>query len=236
MKSTNRAARHPPHCQLIQAGEIVAIVGDASRDGIGGRQYCGLWSLTSKHSPFNAFGNTYAGLIPGEIRGRAPTLEIVNETTCALAKPATQQHPVEARAIYQVKAPAYVAGDALEDLPAQENGQPFHWDRIRDRFAEPFYYGRLGPMVLILIFDQPRWLRFFCSPSGGGDSLRRGESCPAWDFEWIIPQHEYQVGRPYDLRMRLVYKKFVSDADVLREYRQTRQDLGFESKPHAGAR
>ena len=52
------------HCELIQAGEIQAVVGDASRDGFAGQQYCGLWSLTSKHRVFNAFGNSYAGLIP----------------------------------------------------------------------------------------------------------------------------------------------------------------------------
>ena len=53
-----------PHCQLLQAGEIQAVVGDASRDGVGGTQYCGVWSLTSKHRQFNAFGNSYAGLLP----------------------------------------------------------------------------------------------------------------------------------------------------------------------------
>ncbi len=47
-----------PHCQLLQAGDIQAIVGDASRDGVGGPQYCGLWSLTSRHRAFNAFGNS----------------------------------------------------------------------------------------------------------------------------------------------------------------------------------
>ena len=62
------------HCEMLQAGEIQAIVGDASRNGVGGQQYCGLWSLTSKHRIFNAFGNSYAGLIPGEIRGNSPTL------------------------------------------------------------------------------------------------------------------------------------------------------------------
>jgi hypothetical protein len=283
------------HCQMIQAGELTAIVGDASRDGIGGTQYAGLWSLTSKHRPFNAFGNSYAGLLPGEIRGQSPRLEIVNATTCALVKPATNQRPVDVRATYQVKAPyymdhalrftdrentlssrtypgadfrevswccymncpedsrihfrsggewyryisplhgvgsniapSYVSDADLETLPPQQDRKPFHWDRIRDRFDEPFYYGRVGKMVLILIFDQPRWIRFFCSPSGGGTSMRIGEFCPAWDFEWIIPACEYRVGREYQLRMRLVYKLFVSDDDVLREYRKAQKQLGFE--------
>ena len=34
---------------------------------LGGPQYCGLWSLTSKHRQFNCYGNSYAGLIPGEL-------------------------------------------------------------------------------------------------------------------------------------------------------------------------
>lgn len=67
------------HCALLQTGEIQAIVGDATRDGVGGPQYCGLWSLTSKHRPFNAFGNSYAVLIPSDIRGKSPTLEITGE-------------------------------------------------------------------------------------------------------------------------------------------------------------
>jgi hypothetical protein len=76
-------------------------------------------------------------------------------------------------------------------------------------------------MVLILIFDQPRWLRFFCSPNGGGPSLLPGKSCPAWDFEWVIPAAEYRVGREYRFRVRIVYKRFVSDEDVMEEVRRT---------------
>jgi len=57
-----------PHCQMIQAGDIQVIVGDASRNGHGGQQYCGVWSLTSRDRLFNAFGNSFAGLIPGTER------------------------------------------------------------------------------------------------------------------------------------------------------------------------
>lgn len=105
------------------------------------------------------------------------------------------------------------------------------WDGDHDRFDEPFYHGRIGKMVLIPIYDQPRWTRFFCSPSCGGESLRIGESCPAWVFEWIIPEREYKVGRPYELRMRLVYKKHESDDDVLHEVRRAQEQLGFERPP-----
>lgn len=35
------------HCVMLQTSEIQAIVGDADRDGAGGRQYGGVWPLTS---------------------------------------------------------------------------------------------------------------------------------------------------------------------------------------------
>ena len=75
------------HCALIQAGELQAVVGDASRNGVGGIQYCGVWSLTSVHRVFNAFGNSYAGLIPGEIRGKAPSLRGVDASPLSYASP-----------------------------------------------------------------------------------------------------------------------------------------------------
>lgn len=279
------------HCQMLQAGDIQVIVGDAERDGSGGRQYCGLWSLTSKHRVFNAFGNSYAGLLPGPIRGQSPILEIIDDTACALVCKADARYPVDVRATYRVMAPyyldhtltlvdhrdmrgslpfrevswccymnspedsrihflsrgewfryispqhgvgsniapAYVPDSELEkwpDMPADK--RPFHIDRIDRRFDQPFYYGRLGSMVMILVFDTPRWLRFFCSPTGGGGSLLPGRSCPAWDFEWIIPERDYAVGRTYQFRVRLVYKPFESDADVLREVRQSQAALYFE--------
>jgi len=276
------------HCQLLQAGEIQVVAGDASRDGVGGTQYCGLWSLTSKHRPFNAFGNSYAGLIPGEIRGKSPVLECVDDSTCALIRKADEWYPVDVRATYRVTAPYYVdhflsfcdrsdvrregcgfrevswccymncpedpriyflsegewfryisprhgigsniapadvSDDKLEIWPDIQVKRPFHWDRIDRRFDKPFYYGRFGDMVLILIFNTPDWLRFFCSPSGGGKSLLPGQNCPAWDFEWVIPESDYEVNREYRLRMRLVYKKFVSDDDVLQEYRNAQKEL-----------
>lgn len=281
------------HCELLQAAEIQVVVGDASRDGTGGRQYCGLWSLTSKRRPFNAFGNSYAGLIPGQIRGKSPRLEVRSATSCALVRDADESYPVDVCATYEVVdphyvdhvlrftdsgnavgsggfrevswccymncpadprihflsggrwmryisprhgvgsniAPAYVPDEELEVRPRVDGDRPFHWDRIRERFDRPFYYGRLGDHVMILMFDTPRWLRFFCSPSGGGPSLREGETCPAWDFEWIIPGSAYEAGRQYEFRVRLAYKPFVSEDDVVAEYEGAVRKLGFETIP-----
>ena len=279
------------HCQLIQAGDIQAVIGDASRDGMGGTQYCGVWSLTSKHRAFNAFGNSYAGLLPGPLRGRAPTLAVIDDNTVALSRQADGTRASETRATYRIAppniidhtlefrdcadlrgagcdfrevswcsymnspedirlhflsggdwrsynspehgvasniAPAYLTEDELERWP-ERTPHPFHWGRCDFGFDQPFYYGRQGAMVLIFIFDTPRWLRFFCSPSGGGPSVLAGLTSPAWDFEWVIPAADYEVGRTYSLRTRLVYKPFVSNDDVLAEYERAVAELGFET-------
>lgn len=126
-------------------------------------------------------------------------------------------------------APSFIPDDELEVWPTMpEDRRPFHWDRLDRRFDEPFYYGRLGEMLFLLVFDKPKWLRFFCSPTGGGPSILPGKSCPAWDFEWIIPGTEYEVGREYTFRVRLVYKLYVSDDDVLAEVGRAQDELGFE--------
>ena len=62
-------------------------------------------------------------------------------------------------------APSYVPDENLEVWPEVTGRKPFHWDRLDRRFDEPFYYGRLGEVALILVFGKAEWLRFFCSPS-----------------------------------------------------------------------
>lgn len=276
------------HCLLLQQGEIQTIVGDASRNGHNGPQYCGLWSLTSVHRVYNAFGNSYAGLIPSEMRGKNPSLESIDENSCLMKHQPSTQYPVSAQALYRVVAPyyiehqltfrdlqdmrlpgctfreviwcsymnspedsrihflssgewfryispchgtgsniapSYVPESELEVWPKTEGRRPFHWDRIHQRFDQPFYYGRLGDMLLLFVFDTPRWLRFYCSPTGGGGSLIPGCSSPAWDFEWVIPESRYRVGESYRFRVGLVYKRYVSDEDVLQEVETTRQML-----------
>ena len=285
------------HCALLQTDEIQVIVGDASRNGVGGQQYCGLWSLTSKHRQFNAFGNSFAGLISGEIRRKSPILKIVDNKTCTLSRKADKLYPVDVCTEYKVSAPyyidhsltfadredvregcdfrevswcsymncpddsrlhflsnsqwnryispkhgveaniapAYIPEHELEDWPVKSdwskqalNDRPFHWNRCNYKFSQPFYYGRMGNMVMILIFDTPRWLRFFCSPTGGSRSLIANQTCPAWDFEWVIPKSDYKIGKEFCFRTRLVYKQFVSDNDVLEEVHKAQTELGFE--------
>ena len=287
------------HCQLIQAGELQAIVGDASRNGIGGPQYAGVWSLTSIHRQFNIFGNSFAGLLPSEIRGNNPTLHLdpADPNTVTIRRAATEKYASNCEAKYTIKAPyyidhaltiddrkpiasypapsdyrevcwcnymnspqdshlhflsdgkwfqymspkhgygsniapSYIPDSQLEVLPPQDETSPwrnpFHVDRIRQRFDQPFYYGRIDDMVLLLIFDKPKLLRYYLSPSGGGPSLLPGKSCPAWDFEWVIPKEIYQPLRPHTFRVRMAYKKFVSNEDILDEVKRAQDELGFE--------
>jgi len=279
------------HCELLQDGDIQVVVGDASRDGPGGRQYAGIWSLTSKHRQFNAFGNSYAGLLPGLVRGKNPVFGAIDTTTAVLTRSADQRHPTDVEARYCVKPPYYVDhtlwfvdrspvhshGQGFREVswcsymncpddprlhflsngrwtayispehgsasnlapsyradvepvywPQIQDSRPFRWDLADVRFDQPFYYGRLDNMVLIFIFDTPRCLRFYCSPSGGGQSLLPGRSCPAWDFLWVIPSSSYRIETKYTFRCRLVYKPFVSNNDVLDEVNRTQQELGFE--------
>ncbi len=123
--------------------------------------------------------------------------------------------------------PSYVPEERLETWPDTDD-PCFWWERSGLTFDEPFYYGRTGDMVMILIFDKPEHIRFFLSPSGGGQSLIPGLTSTAWDFEWIIPKEEYEANREYTFRLRLVYKKYEGDEDVLREVRKAQDELGFE--------
>lgn len=282
---------------MIQAGELQAIIGNAARNGVGGTQYCGVWSLCNRQRPFNVFGNAFAGLIPDEIRGLGPLLQVIDDQKAVLHRAADARRPVDVTATYQLRPPyyldhcmtiidresmvkpeypwreaawcsyincpedsrlhylsrgewhryispshgvacnippAFLSQKDLERWPVPElrNGLPypfFHTGHYDHGFDQPFYYGRVGAMVLIHVFDQPRRLRFFCSPSGGGRSLLPAHTCPAWDFLWLIPAAEYAVNREYTFRMRLIYKQFVSDEDVLDEVRRSQADLNFET-------
>lgn len=285
---------------MIQAGDLQAIVGDDSREGVGGIQYSGLWSLTSKHRVFNCFGNSYAGLLASDLRGKHPYVEQIDPHTVALIRPATDGITTARRGEYRISgphyidhtltltdhaevlkrhagpgkgyrevlycsymnspqdpritfrsrgewfsyipekhgvgsniAPSYVPDEQLEIPPKQDHSkgypEPFYVDRIERRFDLPFYFGRLDHMLLMFIFDTPRWLRFFLSPSGGGTSLLPGKTCPAWDFQWLIPEAEYRLNTPYTFRTRMLYKPFVSEQDVMDEYRRAVDELGFEA-------
>ncbi len=102
---------------------------------------------------------------------------------------------------------------------AFEDGPPALWTRVSPkRYSTPFYYGRFRNMVLIYIFKPNTAIRFAHSPTGGGQSQGANQRNPAWDFQLIVP--DYQVDRPYDLEMRVVYKPWSGREDVLAEVEQ----------------
>jgi len=80
-------------------------------------------------------------------------------------------------------------------------------------YVYPFYFGRSGRNVLVMMFEKPRAdgeLRFAQSPSGGGTGN------PAWDFVYF--RREYAVGREFRFRVRAVYRQFTDVEDIVRCY------------------
>lgn len=90
------------------------------------------------------------------------------------------------------------------------------WNQISPlRYAQPFYYGQWKDMALIFCFEPNPNIRFAQSPSGGGSTKAQDDTCPAWDFQFVIPN--YEAGKEYGFKGRLVYKPWVDRADVLAE-------------------
>jgi hypothetical protein len=87
----------------------------------------------------------------------------------------------------------------------------------RLRFAEPFFYGRFEDMTLAFMFDGPGLIRFAHSPSGGGPDPERKTTCPAWDFQWILPA--YEVMREYVLHVRLCFRPRCSRDEIVGQFR-----------------
>lgn len=105
---------------------------------------------------------------------------------------------------------------------------------FRDSFSKlryhpdyALFYGRFRDMVLVHMFPPGCQVIPYMSPSGGGfqpDGKRRN---PAWD--WRIQINEVlPPGSEVSFTMRAVYKKYVSDADILAEYRRWAESLREE--------
>jgi hypothetical protein len=81
---------------------------------------------------------------------------------------------------------------------------PFGFSRLR--YTEPWYFGLCRNMAFLQMFRSGDRIRLTQSPSGGGSG------CPAWDFQWFIPQP--RVGELYQLRMRAAYLPLDPPGDV----------------------
>ncbi len=79
------------------------------------------------------------------------------------------------------------------------------------RFDKPYYFGRFHNMVFAYLFESDEVIRFSQSPNGGGPTN------PAWDFQYIIP--DFEPGKEYSFKVRMIYKPFVSETDIANEYR-----------------
>ena len=85
----------------------------------------------------------------------------------------------------------------------------------RHRYAEPWYFGVCRGMAYAQAFRAVDGVRLTQSPSGGGPG------CPAWDFQWLIPN--CQVNQRYQLVMRVLYTPWpngVSEAEAREELRR----------------
>jgi hypothetical protein len=102
------------------------------------------------------------------------------------------------------------------EISFDETDKTTLWNQISPlRWSQPFYYGQWKNMVLIYVFQPDPLIRFAHSPTGGGRTKAGDDTCPAWDFQYVIPK--YEVGKEYGFKMRAVYKPWVDRADVLKE-------------------
>jgi hypothetical protein len=82
-------------------------------------------------------------------------------------------------------------------------------------YVYPFYFGRSGENVFVMMFERPRdgsELRLAQSPSGGGTGN------PAWDFAYF--HRGYEVGKEFCFRARAILRKFGDREEVVQLYEQ----------------
>jgi hypothetical protein len=91
------------------------------------------------------------------------------------------------------------------------------------RYDEPFYYGNFGGHIFILMFDRAEGIRFAHSPSGGGDAPEFETTCPAWDWQFLIP--DYEVLREYGFRARVAYRERCPRSEILAEVARWKESL-----------
>lgn len=101
---------------------------------------------------------------------------------------------------------------------AYAHGTNNFWDSFTSWRYRPdlaLFYGRFRNMVLVYMFPPGSKVIPFMSPSGGGTHLD-GVTNPAWDWRFL-PAAE---SGNRCLKMRLIYKPFVNNDDILWEYKR----------------
>ena len=79
-------------------------------------------------------------------------------------------------------------------------------------FTRPYFWGEVRGLTALWMLDPPEGLRIAHSPSGGG------QGNPAWDYIFLMP--DYEIGRTYRWRSRLVYREMANpEAEVDGLYR-----------------
>jgi hypothetical protein len=90
------------------------------------------------------------------------------------------------------------------------------WSYDYPRFTKPFYFGRAARgMAFILMFNKMHTERDEIRFSLFKFKLPRRQR-PAWDFQYVI--RNIEQGRKYGFKARLVWKRYVSAEDCLKEY------------------
>ncbi len=127
-----------------------------------------------------------------------------------------------------------VHGDAASVLPVgmpvpvveKVAGSPYPHGtaRFQDSFSNwryhpdyALFYGRYKNMVLVHMFPPRSNLIPYMSPRGGGERADGRGRNPAWDWRIDVAP---DAGSEARLTFRAIYKKFVSNEDILNEYRR----------------
>jgi len=118
--------------------------------------------------------------------------------------------------------PAGMSVPAVEKVP--DSPYPSGTAHFADSFSNwryhpeyALYYGRFRDMVFIHMFPPRSNAMPYMSPRGGGPRADGRGNNPAWDWRVQVTPSADGEAR---LTLRMIYKKYVSDEDVLDEYRR----------------
>jgi hypothetical protein len=108
------------------------------------------------------------------------------------------------------------ASASAVEYDADHNFKLNSWSYAWPRFTKPFYYGRAAKgMVFLLMFNKAHTEEDEIRFSLFKFKLPRFPR-PAWDFQYVL--RKLERGKEYGFKARLVWKKFVSPEDCLKEY------------------